>query len=179
MTCKSHLQTQPETCKLSRLCAPVHCKTWQEFARKRAEKLIKAHCPPLDKSLKRRSAWWILPLTIKSAFDIVWTYLRSKFPHCATLFSFQTHELAVRSCGLITWHTHNYRLAARIIINWLTLRGPSLLGQIIHNQPARPNFEFWFGLAVSIVPKPTRPHRSQEASDYNYILLCCLVAQQQ
>ena len=158
LTCKLNLR--PANCPV---CVHPSIAKHGRSLHVRAEKLIKAHCLPLDKSLKRRSAWWILPLTIKSAFDIVWTYLHSEFPNCTTLFSFQMHELAVRSCGLITWHTHNYRLAACIIIDWLTLRGPSLLGQIIHNQPARLNFEFWFGLAVSIVPKPTRPHRSQEA----------------
>ena len=42
--------------------------------------------------------------------------------------------------------------------------------KIIHNQPARPNFEFDFGLDVLVVPKPTRPHWPQEARHdfYNY-----------
>ena len=33
----------------------------------------------------------------------------------------------------------------------------------IASQPARPNFEFDFGLDVLVVPKPTRPHWPQEA----------------
>ena len=70
----------------------VHCETQQEFARfsNSAETLTKAHCLPLDTSLKQQSAWWILPLTVKSASDIIWTYFHSQFRRKYSLLSVNT-----------------------------------------------------------------------------------------
>ena len=108
-----------------------------------AETLVKAHCLPLDTSLKRQSAWWILPLTVKSASDIIWSYFHSQF----------RRKYSPLSVNTVLWCTHCH--VARIVIDWLLLTNILAYSQN-HPQPARPKLEFEFGLAVLVVPKPTR-----------------------
>ena len=103
-------------------------------------------------SLKQQSAWWILPLTVKSVSDIImlfWTYFHSQFHHKYSLLSVNT----------LLWCIH-YPVG-RIVLDWLPtdqytcIFTKSSIVSLSVCPSARPKIECEFGLAVLVMPKLT------------------------
>ena len=143
----------------------IHCETQAHI--NRAERLLKAHCLPLDASIEWQSPWWILPLTIKLAFDIKKKFNLLCFHrknNCKN--QYKTTSATLTTTSPIVLHS---------LLPTFVLHVP--VHRIIYNSPGQKS-----SLELAIhVPKPTRPvkisvaARSQQLTEQHKLLVTYII----